>query len=115
MKIAHINKLGENQSVMEHLSGTAKLSEQFADEFGCGKAGCLCGLMHDIGKYSDAFQKRIRDPEHVKKVDHSTAGAKELCQMSADYISLAMAVAGHHSGLLDGGNSKVAQAGEEAG
>lgn len=68
--------------------------------------------MHDIGKYSDAFQKRIRDPEHVKKVDHSTAGAKELRQMSADYISLAMAVAGHHSGLLDGGNSKIAQAGD---
>lgn len=112
MKIAHINKLGKNQSVMEHLSKTAKLSEQFADEFGCGKAGCFCGLMHDIGKYSDAFQKRIRDTEHVKKVDHSTAGAKELCQMSADYISLAMAVAGHHSGLLDGGNSKIAQAGD---
>lgn len=112
MKIAHINKLGENQSVMEHLSGTAKLAEQFADEFGCGKAGCLCGQMHDIGKYSDAFQKRIRDPEHVKKVDHSTAGAKELYQMSAEYISLAMAVAGHHSGLLDGGNFNIAQAGD---
>lgn len=24
MEIAHINKLGENQSVMEYLSGTAK-------------------------------------------------------------------------------------------
>lgn len=112
MEIAHINKLGEKQSVAEHLSGTAKLAEQFADEFGCGRAACLCGYMHDIGKYSDAFQKRIRDPEHQKKVDHSTAGAKELCRMSADYICLAMAVAGHHSGLLDGGNSKIAQAGD---
>lgn len=112
MKIAHINKQGETQSIVEHLLGTAKLSEQFANEFGCGKIGYLCGLMHDIGKYSAAFQKRIRDPEHVKKVDHSTAGAKELIQVSTDYISLAMAVAGHHSGLLDGGNKKIAQAGD---
>lgn len=110
MKIAHINELGEKQSVKEHLFETAKKAEQFAEEFGCGEAGYLCGLMHDIGKYSKEFQRRIRDPEHVKKVDHSTAGAKELCDMSKGYIFLAMAVAGHHSGLMDGGNKKVSEA-----
>ena len=110
MKIAHINSLGEKQSIKEHLIGTARQAEQFADEFECGRAGYLCGLMHDIGKYSEDFQKRIYDPEHVKKVDHSTAGAKELCKRSGDYISLAMAVAGHHSGLMDGGNRKVSEA-----
>ena len=106
MKTAHINDLGEKQSVKEHLSGTAERAEQFAESFGCGGAGYLCGLMHDIGKYSGDFQRRIQDPEHVKKVDHSTAGAKELYNRSKEYIPLAMAVAGHHSGLMDGGNGR---------
>lgn len=110
MKTAHINDLGEKQSVKEHLSGTAERAEQFAESFGCGGAGYLCGLMHDIGKYSGDFQRRIQDPEHVKKVDHSTAGAKELYNRSKEYIPLAMAVAGHHSGLMDGGNVKIAEA-----
>ena len=110
MKIAHINDLGKKQSIKEHLLGTAEKAEQFAEEFGCGEAGYLCGLMHDIGKYSEAFQRRINDPEHEKKVDHSTAGAKELCHMSREYVFLAMAVAGHHSGLMDGGNKKVSEA-----
>lgn len=105
--IAHINDGGEEQPIKDHLLGTAELARQFADEFGCGEVGYLCGLMHDIGKYSEAFQKRIRDPEHTKKMDHSTAGAKELYNMSQEYISLALVVASHHSGLLDGGNFKI--------
>lgn len=106
--IAHINESGKEQTIKEHLLGTADLARQFAGEFECGEIGYLCGLMHDIGKYSEEFQKRIRDPEHVKKVDHSTAGAKELCGQSGDYLPFAMAVAGHHSGLLNGGNAKIA-------
>ena len=104
MKIAHINDLGKKQSIKEHLLGTAEKAEQFAEEFGCGEAGYLCGLMHNIGKYSEAFQRRINDPEHEKKVDHSTAGAKELCHICRESGFLAMAVAGHQSGFLDGGN-----------
>ncbi len=44
MKTAHINDLGEKQSVKEHLSGTAERAEQFAESFGCGGAGYLCGI-----------------------------------------------------------------------
>ncbi len=82
MKIAHINELGEVQTVKDHLQGTAERARRFASEFGCADMGYLCGLMHDIGKYSEEFQKRIHDPEHTRRVDHSTAGAKELCQLS---------------------------------
>lgn len=111
MKIAHISELGEVQTVKDHLQGTAERARRFASEFGCADMGYLCGLMHDIGKYSEEFQKRIHDPEHTRRVDHSTAGAKELCQLSrVAYTPAAMAVAGHHSGLLDGGNGKFAQA-----
>lgn len=76
MNTAHINDLGEKQPVKEHLSGTAERAEQFAESFGCGGAGYLCGLMHDIGKYSGDFQRRIQDPEHVKK------GAQTPCILS---------------------------------
>lgn len=108
--IAHISENGDRQSIKEHLQGTADRAKKFAAEFGCADIGYLCGLMHDIGKYSDEFQRRIQDPEHTCKVDHSTAGAKELMALSDNYIPMAMAVAGHHSGLLDGGNLRVSQA-----
>lgn len=107
--IAHINSKGEIQTVEEHLKGTAEKAGGFAAEFDCEKMGYLCGLMHDIGKYSAEFQRRIQDPEHVGRVDHSTAGAKELKGMGDQYLAAAMAVAGHHSGLLDGGNYKLAR------
>lgn len=110
-KIAHINENGETQTILDHLQGTADRARDFASEFGCGDVGYLCGLMHDIGKYSEEFQKRIRDPKHSKKVDHSTAGAKELRRISPNYIPLAMAVAGHHSGLLNGGQARLPQSG----
>lgn len=109
-KIAHINDFGEKQTIKEHLNGTAEKAKGFASEFGCGDVGYLCGLMHDIGKYSAEFQRRILDPENTGKVDHSTAGAKELWRMSKQYLPMAMAVAGHHSGLMDGGLVRTARA-----
>ena len=47
------------QTVLQHLTGTSKLSEQFASSFGKGKQGEMAGYLHDIGKYSRLFQERI--------------------------------------------------------
>lgn len=104
--IAHIDSEGNEQSVKEHLMGTAKKAGEFAAGFGCEEMGYHCGLMHDIGKYSDAFQRRIRNPEKYGKIDHSTAGAKETNPLEG------MVIAGHHSGLMDGGNGMSAFAGD---
>lgn len=108
VRIAHIDAEGNIQEVKEHLLGTAKRAKEFASGFNCESAAFLCGLLHDIGKYSDAFQKRIRNPLPSNRVDHSTAGAVEIQKMDGNYVALGMAVAGHHSGLLDGGNSTTA-------
>lgn len=108
--IAHINNSGEKQSVKDHLKRTAELAKMFAEEFDCGEIAYYCGILHDIGKCSDEFQKRICDPEHVKKVDHSTAGALEA--MKEGNIPVAMAAAGHHSGLMDGGNYNLSMEGD---
>ena len=61
----------------------------------------MAGLLHDLGKYSDAFQRRLHGGG---RVDHSTAGAAwALAQLPAKWGGLvAHAVAGHHAGLKDG-------------
>ena len=61
------------QTVKEHLEGTAMLSGEFASRFGKRDWGYCCGLLHDIGKYSAAFQKKITENSD-RRVDHSSAG-----------------------------------------
>ena len=104
--VAHKTE-NEVQSVKEHLEGTATLSASFADAFGAGELGRLCGLAHDIGKYSAGFQRRIM--EDGPKVDHASAGAIE-CFRKRQAIA-AMCVMGHHGGLMDlGGRDDLADA-----
>lgn len=109
--IAHRNEDGEIQPLTSHLVGTARYARDFAAEFGCGDAGEFCGLLHDIGKGSEASQKRMYDPEHHPRVDHSTAGAKEALNISQENLPAAVAIAAHHSGLMDVGSPRVAEEG----
>ena len=96
--LAHIAQDGREQTVLEHLTGTAELAAEFGASFGGEKQASLAGLAHDIGKYSAAFQRRLRGGP---RVDHSTAGAF-ACQKIGQPLA-AFAVAGHHGGLPDGG------------
>ncbi len=98
--VAHISVDGRKQSVKEHLMGTAVKASEFASVFNAEEQGQLVGLAHDIGKYSDAFQRRIQGS--TEKVDHSTAGAAECAKLNQPYA--AFAVMGHHGGLPDGGS-----------
>ncbi len=97
--LAHRSDDGREQTVSDHLIGTARLCREFAESFGAGEYGYLVGMAHDIGKYSDGFQKRLFGGP---RVDHSSAGAWE-CALS-DRVLAGMCVAGHHSGLPDLGN-----------
>lgn len=100
--LAHITEDGTcAQTVKEHLEGTAQLSAEFAKVFGCEEWGYCCGMLHDIGKYSDAFQKHIRGAEC--RVDHATAGAQLCRDLKGLYVLLAYCIAGHHAGLPDTG------------
>lgn len=58
--IAHKND-GREQSVKEHLEGTAKLAGAFAAKFDKEEWGYCCGMLHDIGKYSKEFQRKIKE------------------------------------------------------
>lgn len=97
-----------HQTVAEHLTGTAALCREFADTFGAGAEGELAGLTHDIGKCTEGFQNRLLHDGPI--VDHATAGAVVCAKQG--HMFTAACVAGHHSGLLDFGNPRTAQAGD---
>lgn len=97
--VTHRREDGSFQMLKAHLKGVALRAEAFAGEFGSPREGARVGLLHDIGKYSEAGQRRQRDPEHTGKVDHSTAGMQEAFRLGD--VSAAFAIAGHHGGLPD--------------
>ena len=100
-KYAHTSEDGtRKQTVAEHLMGTAELAARFAAPFGAQEVAQAAGLLHDIGKYSDAFQRRLL--EGGGRTDHSTAGAQVAFRQRM--AEVAFAVAGHHGGLPDGGS-----------
>jgi CRISPR-associated endonuclease/helicase Cas3 len=61
------------QRLEDHLTRVARLAGENARYFGAEPLAELCGLLHDLGKYSEAFAKRLEGGE---RVDHTTAGAK---------------------------------------
>lgn len=42
-----------------HLSNVACRARQFASVFGAGQEGYIAGLLHDLGKYGEGFQKEF--------------------------------------------------------
>lgn len=93
------------QTIKEHLAGTAQRAKGFAEQFGKGEWGYCCGMLHDIGKYSAEFQRRIRGEQNIF-VDHSTAGARVCREKGGLYAFMEYCIAGHHAGLPDYGNEQ---------
>lgn len=103
MFIAHKRESDDaEQSVKEHLEKTANRAREFASQFNGDDYAYAAGLLHDIGKYSQEFQKRIL--ENGKKCDHSTAGAIEAAKINKFGRILSYCIAGHHSGLPNYGS-----------
>ena len=94
------------QSVKEHLKGTAERAGDFAEKFGKREWGYCCGMLHDIGKYSKEFQKKILENTNAR-VDHATAGAQVCKEQGRYYPILSYCIAGHHAGLPDYGNTAI--------
>ncbi|WP_298814681.1 CRISPR-associated helicase Cas3' [Chloroflexus sp.] len=97
----------EWQPLIEHLKNTAEMAREFGRHSNIAELAYIAGLIHDLGKYSAEFQKRL---EGGPRVDHSTAGAKELKTLLKDprlecFAQLLMyPIMGHHSGLPDYGH-----------
>ncbi len=98
--LAHTREDQSAQTLLAHLQGTAERAGQFAQRFQAEETAKWAGLLHDLGKYSEEFQKRIRGGS--KQVDHSTAGGQWLAENKhLDAHPLIFSVLGHHSGLPD--------------
>lgn len=92
------------QPLREHLENTGRCAAEFASRFSASSFGQAAGLLHDIGKYSEEFQARLRGK--TISVDHSTAGAQEAVRLYGTAVGrlLAYVIAGHHAGLPDFGS-----------
>ena len=99
----------KNQTLSEHITNTADLAENFAGVFGCGNTAYLAGLLHDFGKYTQAFQdyleRSLRGEDVTRgEVIHALQGAKFVTEkiknpVIADIIGNIIAT--HHGGLFD--------------
>jgi CRISPR-associated endonuclease/helicase Cas3 len=113
------------QTVCTHLNEVSTICSRLTSKIGWPQAGRLLGLLHDLGKYSHAFQSYIKsssgmlnpdiDDEYVDakglkgRIDHSSAGAQWVWQnlrrstRKGGLIGqiLATCLASHHGGLLD--------------
>jgi CRISPR-associated endonuclease/helicase Cas3 len=124
--IAHLRKKDkdrkEPQYLRNHLAEASILAGRFAEKVGLPEVGKVLGLLHDFGKASQEYQNYLRTNEglispdedgysHAKRgeIDHSTAGAQLVYEKLASKGQegkilaqfLALAMASHHSGLID--------------
>jgi CRISPR-associated endonuclease/helicase Cas3 len=114
----------ELQTLEEHSDHVGYLAGLFAAKIGCPLVGELLGLLHDLGKNRVIFKRYILsalgilkpgDDAYIDwkplkgKIDHATAGAQLAWQRLAagdKYARavaqiVALAVASHHSGMID--------------
>lgn len=89
------------QPLSVHLNAVASLASSFASKFDMAQWGYTLGVLHDAGKASASFQRRLAgDPQ---RVDHSTVGAIEAVRRyGASGMLMAYALAGHHGGQPNG-------------
>ena len=94
------------QLLKNHLVNVAGIASGFASDFYSRELAYAGGLLHDIGKYSNEFQRRLEGT--IIHVDHSTAGAKEARSKYDKVQSLLLGyiVTGHHGGLLNYGSAE---------
>jgi len=102
------NRVGREDPLKAHLDAVSKRASQSAAVFGADTEAALAGLLHDLGKYGDLFQKRLRG--EVQGIDHWTPGAWAALEKYKQLgIAVALAIQGHHVGLQQASRDNLAR------
>lgn len=120
-------KENSTQLLKQHLKNVSFHCAEFSNNIGLESCGLLCGMLHDLGKYSPDFQEYICAAKlhteqetydswirSIKKVDHSVYGAKYLYQNFGNTSGftkltcdiLMEVICYHHGGLPNNLNQK---------
>ncbi|MDR1911211.1 MAG: CRISPR-associated helicase Cas3' [Helicobacteraceae bacterium] len=100
----------KNQPLATHLENVARLARKFGAIFGAENIAYFIGLVHDLGKYTKAFQayiiESIKDGD-VRRGDiiHAFQGSRFILEKIQEPLIaeiIANIVAAHHGGLYDG-------------
>ncbi len=90
------NKAGIKHHLSDHLSSVSKLAGEFLADTPLADEAALAGLLHDLGKYGDLFQARLKG--EAQGIDHWSSGAwSAITEYKA--IAASLAIEGHHIGL----------------
>lgn len=76
--IAHTRENSDEiQTLKDHLLNSKKYAEKYGEILAIPHVTGLVGLIHDLGKYRQEFQKYIKDPTTAKRgsIDHASFGA----------------------------------------
>lgn len=93
------NKAHQKHAAKEHLAGVEKIAVEYAGNAWWREECSLSGLLHDLGKYADLFQARLRGEIHG--LDHWSPGAwAALTEYKS--VGAALSIQGHHLGLQKG-------------
>jgi CRISPR-associated endonuclease/helicase Cas3 len=86
------------QLLREHLRNVSECAAQFAEDAGLNaELGRWAGLLHDLGKYSDEFQRKLAAHDRSTLVEHACHGAAIAAKAQA--IEVAFAVNAHHHAM----------------
>lgn len=90
------------QLLRVHHRNVGDLAGDFGAAFGARELARVQGLLHDLGKYCERFQ-RDRLSGQGPSLDHSTRGAQIVVERyKTGGVMLAYGIAGHHAGLANG-------------
>lgn len=89
---------GTWQPLVVHLKNVAVFAAQFALAFNSSDEAYLAGLIHDLGKYREEFQKYLRGfCSSSAETQHAIFGAAAVIDEAL--FATKLTIAGHHAGL----------------